>query len=175
MRQRIRPPPPLTAHLRGGTGNALLGNTNFVNGGYDTNLETAGTTDVAGAGSGSYFVAADAILDFVGGYDFGAGTRITGTGTVRNLAGNPSRILGDMTLEGVRLENAGLIRFEAPQPVSINVALQGGATLHNLSGGTIAMNRSMNSGSKASASRAGGSKPNPSSTRPVSTNSTTCS
>jgi hypothetical protein len=64
------------------TDNTVIGNTIFGNGGYDTDLATGGTTNVAGAGSGSFFVAAGATLDFLGGYSLGAGSSFSGGGLV---------------------------------------------------------------------------------------------
>src|SRR5207253_2832651 len=96
----------------------------------------------AGTSTGAFQVADGGALEFLGGYDFGAGSSIAGAGIARLIPGNPVvpgnpvRILGNMTLTGVTLENAGSLVFNTGPP--IDILLQGGATLHNLSAGTIA-------------------------------------
>src|SRR5262249_21923341 len=74
--------------ISGGAGNVLLCNTIFANGRYDTNLANAGTANVGGSSSGSFFVDAGATLSALGGTTFGAGTSFTGGGLVE-IPGNP--------------------------------------------------------------------------------------
>src|SRR5262249_26515466 len=126
--------------ISGGAGNVLLCNSIFANGGYDTNLANAGTADVGGSSSGSFFVDAGATLSVLGGTTFGAGTSFTGGGNAAIIivGGSPNapvQVTGNMTLDGVTFNNAGDLVLAVGPP--FDILLQGGATLHNLSGATI--------------------------------------